>query len=166
MPEFVRYPDPVLEQIAGFCPVDANLLAIGRDLLAAQMDARSYGLAAAHIGICAPVIIINLASEAAARNDVLLFNPSIAAVSETTGLGNEGSVSMPGIEVRIARPVWVILDYQDADGRDQQKRLEGFAARCALHETDQVNGVFFLKRLSRLKREAAIKRFRKSQSAG
>ncbi|WDR03436.1 peptide deformylase [Devosia algicola] len=126
----------------------------------------SHGLAAAHIGISAPVIVLNLAATGAGRDDVLFFNPRVTAVSETIELGSEASVSMPGVALQVARPVWAELDYQDETGQARQARLEGFAARCALHEIDQVNGVFFLRRVSRLKREAAIKRYRKRAQGG
>ena len=37
----------------------------------------------------------------------------------------------------------------------------GFAARVALHETEQAHGIFFLSHLSRLKRDAALRRYQK-----
>lgn len=56
----------------------------------------------------------------------------------------EGSVSLPGIEVEVVRPVWAALAFDDADGDRQALRLEGLPARIAQHEIDQMNGVFFL----------------------
>jgi peptide deformylase len=41
----------------------------------------------------------------------------------------------------------------------------GFLAACLLHEIDQLDGIFWLERLSRLKRERIIKRFAKLQRA-
>ena len=38
-----------------------------------------------------------------------------------------------------------------------------FVARVAQHEIDQVNGVFFLSRISRLKRDTALRKFEKSR---
>jgi peptide deformylase len=75
--------------------------------------------------------------------------------------GPEGSVSLPGIEVDIMRAPRVRVGFDDADGVRQELMLEGFAARVAQHEIEQMNGVFFLDRLSRLKREAALRRYRK-----
>jgi peptide deformylase len=43
-------------------------------------------------------------------------------------------------------------------------RLPGcLPGRVASREIDQVNGIFFLDRLSRLKRDMAIKRWKKAQ---
>jgi peptide deformylase len=50
----------------------------------------------------------------------------------------------------------------DAAGMTAQRRFEGFAARVALHEIDQMQGIFFLDRVSRLKRDMALKKARKA----
>ena len=44
----------------------------------------------------------------------------------------------------------------------QTARFEGFAARVAQHEIDQMNGVFFLSRVSRIKRDTALRKFGKT----
>jgi len=49
----------------------------------------------------------------------------------------------------------------DTDGKPQTARFERFAARVALHEIEQMNGVFFLHKLSRLKREMILKKAKK-----
>jgi peptide deformylase len=55
------------------------------------------------------------------------------------------------------------IAYDDETGTRHELDLEGLPARIAQHEIDQVNGIFFLERLSRLKREMAIKRWKKTQ---
>jgi peptide deformylase len=47
------------------------------------------------------------------------------------------------------------------DGRQQTIRLDGFAARVALHEIEQTQGIFFLDKVSRLKRAMAVKKAKK-----
>ena len=163
MTSFILFPDPLLQRKAEPAPVDAALLAVGESLRAAAVAANAYGLAGAHIGEVQPVIVINLSAEGEAREDRLLFNPQVLAVSAETEPGIEGSVSMPGVQVEIERPLWADLRWQDETGAEHTQRLEGFAARVALHEIEQMNGVFFLARFSRLKREMAIKKFRKGQ---
>ncbi len=49
----------------------------------------------------------------------------------------------------------------DETGAPQAIRLDGFAARVALHEIEQMQGVFFLDRVSRLKRDMALKKAKK-----
>jgi peptide deformylase len=95
------------------------------------------------------------------RDYLLLFNPTVTAVATATEPGEEGSVSLPGVRVSIDRPIWAEINYMDAAGQRQTARFERFAARVALHEIEQMNGVFFLMKLSRLKREMVLKKARK-----
>ena len=136
---------------------------VGTKLRAAAHDAQAYGLAAAHIGLNEPVVVIST-SEPNSREYLLMFNPEIIKVPSETVPGAEGSVSMPGIEVDVERPVWVEIAFDDEDGVRHSRRIEGFVARCALHEIDQMNGKFFLSCVSRLKRDAAIRKYEKSRS--
>ncbi|UXN72201.1 peptide deformylase [Devosia neptuniae] len=145
--------------------MDDSMLKAGDRLLAAAREAQAYGLAAAHLGENEPLAVMSMASDPAQRDYRLLYNPEIVAVAEETASGPEGSVSMPGIEVVVQRPVWAEIAYDDADGIRQRERLEGFVARVALHEIEQVNGIFFLSRVSRLKRDAALRKFDKSRRA-
>ncbi len=166
IPEFVLYPDVRLSARAEPRPVDAALRATGDRLQAAAIAASAYGLAAAHIGEVAPVIVVNVSGEANERSDLLLFNPRVTGLAETLVRGTEGSVSMPGLQVEIDRPQWVDVAFEDRDGSRQVRRFEGLAARIAQHEIDQMNGILFLSRLSRLKREKAIKKYRKLSRTG
>lgn len=157
---FIFYPDPRLAEAAKSRPVGADLLAIGARLLAAAEKAQAYGLAAHHIGEVAPVIVISV-SDPSSRDYRVLYNPEVLATDGPGEAGPEGSVSMPGIEVEVVRPVHARIGFDDAAGQGQELALSGFAARVAQHEIDQANGVFFLSKISRLKRDAAIRRFAK-----
>lgn len=161
----VDWPDPRLERRAEPRPVDDSLRAIGQRLLAAAKAANAYGLAAVHIGAVAPVVVVSFEADPAKRDHRVLYNPSVDALASETAPGVEGSVAMPGAEVEIVRPVWAEISWDDEEGERQSARLEGLPARIAQHEIDQMNGMFFLDRLSRLKRDMVIKRWKK-RSAG
>lgn len=161
MAEFVRYPDPRLTVKAVPRPMDAALRATAERLVAAASEVQAYGLAAAHIGEIEPLVVISVAADTAQRDYRALFNPEIVGTAETGQAGPEGSVSMPGIEAPIERPIWVDVAYDTVDSERVVTRFEGFVARCALHEIEQMNGIFFLGRLSRLKRDTAIRKFQK-----
>lgn len=139
--------------------VDDRLRAVGERLVAAAADAKAYGLAAAHIGEVEPVVVVS--GDGEGKDYLLLFNPVVTATGGGTESAEEGSVSLPGIRVSIERPVWAEVRYMEADGTARTARFERFAARVAQHEIDQMNGVFFLQKLSRLKREMLLKKARK-----
>lgn len=139
------------------------MLAAGARLLEAADGVKAFGLAAAHIGLVEPVVVVSVADDLEKRDYRVMYLPRIEAVAPETAAGAEGSVSMPGIEVPVVRPIWAEVVYQSRDGASQIVRLDGFAARVALHEIEQLEGVFFLQRVSRIKRETALRKFQKSQ---
>jgi peptide deformylase len=162
VPPFVIYPHAALSLAAKPRPVDAAMLEAGAALLAAAADVQAYGLAAAHLGLNEPLVVVSMA-DAGRRDYRLLYNPEIVLVSDDTEIAAEGSVSMPGIEAPVSRASWAEVAWDDETGQRHSERFEGFIARIAQHEIDQVNGLFFLRRLSSVKRDTAIRKFRKSR---
>lgn len=55
------------------------------------------------------------------------------------------------------------LRYQDVTGKMHEETATGFHAICIQHEIDQLDGMFWLKRLSKLKRDRLIKKWDKSR---
>jgi peptide deformylase len=90
-------------------------------------------------------------------------NPEIVWASPETILHQEGSVSMPGVNDEIRRHARIRIGFRDIDGKVQTEESSGLRAVCHQHEIDQLNGMFWLQRLSRLKRERLIKRFEKTR---
>lgn len=135
----------------------------GARLLAAAQQAQAYGLAAGHLGLDAPLVVLSIATASDQRDYRIWYNPQLIAASPETAMGQEGSVSLPDIEVPVERALWVEVAYDTDAGSRETARLDGFVARVAQHEIDQMNGVFFLSRISRLKRDTALRKFAKSQ---
>lgn len=155
----VRYPDPRLALPAQ--PVTAfgdGLGELARDLLETMRAAPGIGITAPHVGVLQRVVVLELDAAEGARTYV---NPQIVWASPEMILHREGSVSMPGINDEVTRHARVHLRYQDIDGRFHTEESEGLRAVCHQHEIDQLDGIFWLRRLSRLKRERLIKRFGK-----
>ncbi|GJE27128.1 peptide deformylase [Methylobacterium organophilum] len=157
--ELIYYPDPRLRAVAQ--PVtrfDADLRALADDLLETLAAVSAIGLTAVHLGLPQRVAIIRLQPDLA---PVLYVNPEIAAASAETASHQEGSVSMPGVMEPVERPAAVTVRYRDLDGAAQEEQAEGFLAACLQHEIDQLDGVFWIERLTRLRRERALKRYAK-----
>ena len=68
---------------------------------------------------------------------------------------------MPGVTENIERHARVHVSYQDLDGIEHVEEAEGLLAVCHQHEVDQLNGMFWIQKLSRLKRDRLIKRYEK-----
>ena len=155
----VRYPDPRLAVAAQPVMVfDDALRELARDLLETMHAAPGIGITAPHIGVSLRVVVLDLDANDGARTYV---NPEIIWTSPEMILHREGSVSMPGVNDDIGRPARVRISYRDLDGSARTEESEGLRAVCHQHEIDQLNGLFWIQRLSRLKRERLIKRFEK-----
>src|SRR5215208_2329293 len=156
----VRYPDPRLAIPAQPVTVfDDALRELARDLRETMHAAPGIGITAPHIGISLRVVVLDLDTTEGARTYV---NPEITWASAETILHREGSVSMPGVNDDIERHARVRISYQDVHGSLQTEESEGLHAVCHQHEIDQLNGLFWIRRLSRLKRERLIRRFEKT----
>jgi peptide deformylase len=155
----VRYPDPRLALPAQPVTVfDDALRDLARDLLETMHAAPGIGITAPHIGISLRVVVLDLDANEGARTYV---NPEIIWASPEMIMHREGSVSMPGVNDDVRRHARVRISYRDVDGNMQSEESEGLRAVCHQHEIDQLNEVFWIQRLSRVKRERLIKRFEK-----
>ncbi|WP_051228472.1 peptide deformylase [Pleomorphomonas oryzae] len=159
LPSLLTYPDfrlrVVAEPVTAF---DDGLVTLANDLVAAVVAAPAIGLAASHIGVLRRVIAVRPSEAEAVR---VYVNPVIAWASAETMINEEGSVSMPGVSAEIERPRAVRVGYSDLQGISCVEEAEGFHAAVLQHEIDQLDGVFWIVRLSRLKRERVIKRYQK-----
>jgi peptide deformylase len=155
----VRYPDPRLALPAqAVTAFDDALRELASDLLETMHAAPGIGITAPHIGISLRVVVLDLDPVEGARTYV---NPEIIWASPQMILHQEGSVSMPGVNDEVTRHARVRIRYHDVDGSLQTEESDGLRAVCHQHEIDQLDGIFWIRRLSRLKRERLIKRFDK-----
>jgi peptide deformylase len=154
----LAFPDPRLRLPA--TPVtrfDADLRALAEDLLETMRAAPGIGITAPHVGVLSRLVVLEL-SPGEVRTYV---NPELDQVSRETIRHTEGSVSMPGVTEELERHARVRVRYQDLDGKEQSEDAEGLHAVCHQHEIDQLDGVFWIDRLSRLKRDRLIARYNK-----
>jgi peptide deformylase len=155
----VRYPDPRLAMAAQPVTVfDGALRELANDLLETLRAAPGIGITAPHVGVGLRLVVLELDPVEGARTYV---NPQIIWASPEMIAHREGSVSMPGVHDDIQRHARLRISYRDLDGHPQTEESAGLRAVCHQHEIDQLNGLFWPQRLSRLKRERLIKRFEK-----
>jgi len=154
----VRYPDPLLKTPC--LPVerfDDALRRLADDLLDTMRAAPGVGITAAHIGVLQRLTVIELE-----RGDIRIYvNPELTWASDETAEHMEGSVSMPGITDTVRRPAAIRFRYRDLGGESHEEAADGFLATCIQHEIDQLDGIFWLQRLSRLKRDRLVKKWEK-----
>lgn len=147
----VRFPD---ERLRTPCnPVtqfNGALATLATDLAQTMRAAPGIGITAAHVGELIRLVVIELDGPQSTR---IYVNPEIAWASEDMGMHTEGSVSMPGVVEEVARPSKIRVRYQDLTGAPKVEEADGLLAVCLQHEIDQLDGIFWIDRLSRLKRD-------------
>ena len=155
----LRYPDRRLALPAR--PVttfDDELRALAQDLLETMRAAPGIGITAPHIGLPLRLVVLELGDS---EDQQAYVNPVIEWASPEMILHREGSVSMPGVNDEVQRHARVRISYQDLDGNSRTEDSEGLRAVCHQHEIDQHDGMFWIQRLSRLKRERLVKKYEK-----
>jgi len=154
------YPDKRLRALAAPVTIfDSALQELGTDLLDTMRAAPGIGITAPHIGVLKRLVVLELPES----SPKFYVNPEIVWASEEKILYQEGSVSMPGVVDEVERHARIKIRYQDLDGNEQTEESEGLLAVCHQHEIDQLDGIFWVQRLSRLRRDRLIKRYEKSQ---
>jgi peptide deformylase len=160
----IFYPDPRLRQKAeAIVEFDDSLRAFAGDLRIAMAKAPGVGITAPHVGVLKRLVVIQIEP---ASEPLYYVNPKVVWASEETIRHTEGSVSMPGVTEEIVRPARVRVEYQDLDGGRHVQEADGFLAVCLQHEIDQLDGIFWIERLSKLKRDRVVKRYEKLRRAG
>ena len=88
--------------------------------------------------------------EAARVPRMVLINPEITAIGGDTEDDWEGCLSIPEIRGRVTRAREIEVKAYDRRGRRISIHARGFTARVIQHETDHLDGVLFLDRMSSL----------------
>lgn len=165
----VHYPEPVLLSVAK--PVSdrefANgLKAFSEEMFAVMAEAGGVGLAAPQVGRSTRLFVMDIPEgDDTPAIRAALINPVILHV-EGEQTGDEGCLSFPGIFQPVKRQMRVVARALDAAGKEFELDATGLAARCILHETDHLDGIVFLDRMSILKRDLAKRKIKRLQKRG
>lgn len=142
--------------------VDDELRALIRDMFETMYDAEGIGLAGPQIGVDRRVIVVDVREEGS--TPMALVNPRIVEASADTDKAEEGCLSIPGVSGVVERSTGVIVEGLSEHGDPVRVEAEGMLARCLQHEIDHLDGVLFVDRLSPLKRNMVLKRYRALQA--
>jgi len=164
--EVVKYPDPVLARPGAPVTVfDAALKTLVAEMFESMYVAQGIGLAAPQISLSQRLTVIDVSFKKNPKDRLVLINPEIV---ETRGkqVEEEGCLSLPDIREKVQRAAWVKVKAQNERGEWFEVEGEELLARALLHEIDHLNGVLFIDRISRLKRELVLRKIRKMQKNG
>ncbi|MDZ7291351.1 MAG: peptide deformylase [candidate division KSB1 bacterium] len=133
------YPDSVLRRKS--LPVN-DVDGMVRELMDGMAEImytyNGIGLAAPQVGVLQRVIIADVG-----EGLITLANPEILQ-KEGEGRLEEGCLSLPEIQVNIARSQSIFVRGINPEGKEVQHELNGLIARVVQHEIDHLNGVLII----------------------
>ena len=136
----------------GFDPV-----ALKVEMVEFMIANNGIGLSANQIGLDAKVFVMGDSVE----NSTMCINPTVLQYTEETVDDIEGCLSFPNVFVKIKRPKEILAEWYDENLEKQTVKIEGYSAKCYLHELDHLLGITFKDRASKLKWNMAAKKAKK-----
>ena len=161
--EVIRFPDRRLAEISE--PIEEvtdEIRVLARDMLDVMYDEPGIGLAAPQVAETVRLIVVDTqwTEEAAEKSPLVLVNPEIVH-REGKLIWTEGCLSVPDFQAEVERAEQVRLLATDLDGQELVIDAEELQAVCFQHEVDHLDGILFINRISRLKREMYVRKRKK-----
>ena len=161
--EVLKFPDKRLAEVSE--PIEEvtdEIRVLAKDMLDVMYDEPGIGLAAPQLGETLRLIVVDTqwTEEDAEMSPLVLVNPEIVH-REGKLTWTEGCLSVPDFQAEVERAERVRLLATDLDGQELAIDAEGIQAVCFQHEVDHLDGVLFIDRISRLKREMYVRKRKK-----
>jgi len=156
----IKYPNEILEREVKdvdlenleFDPVELK-----KEMVEFMIANNGIGLSANQIGLDAKVFVMGDSVE----NSTMCINPTVLQYTSDTQDDIEGCLSFPNVFVKIKRPKEILAKYWNENLEECTVKIEGYSAKCYLHEMDHLLGITFKDRASKLKWDMATKKARK-----
>jgi peptide deformylase len=160
------YGDPVLRKTAKKVTVfNEELKQFSREMAETMRAKDGVGLAATQVGKSVQFAVVDVT--AGEKEPFVLINPEIIWSSTEIADEEEGCLSVPAIRLKVKRPASVSVRALDINGKAYTiEKAEGVMARALQHETDHLNGVLFIDRVSLLQRKLISGKLRKLANSG
>lgn len=169
----VQYGDPVLrKKCRPVETVNADIETLVQNMLETMEDAQGVGLAAPQIGVDLRLAVIDVShdpdcvsflkvngkdAKLADIMPLIFINPELE-FGKNSETDTEGCLSIQEIRAKVKRPAVVKAKLPQLDGTVLELETDGLLSRAIQHETDHLNGILFIDRISsaiksRLKRK-------------
>ena len=167
-------PNPLLHQVSEVVvKVDDEIRDLAEKLITTMQYHKGLGVASVQVGILKRVIAVNIINVGCEGDKplnlqegaMILINPEVVEQSDDKKIYAEGCLSFGNIYPEIERANRVKVKYLDLDGKENFLEVsDHILSACLQHEIDHTNGIVFLDRLSRMKKEFMMKKYLKHKS--
>ncbi|GAA5204550.1 peptide deformylase [Microbacterium jejuense] len=150
--------DPILKSVcAPVETIDDGVRALVRDLVETVELPGRAGVAANQIGVGVRAFSYNIDGDIG-----YVLNPVVVEVSGEPEAIGEGCLSVPGLWHDAVRYPYAKVVGIDLDGNELVLEGEGLMAQALQHETDHLDGMLYLERLTPEERRIAMREIRES----
>lgn len=113
------------------------------DMIETMHKYNGVGLAAVQIGILKRIIVIDLYDD---KGPMVLINPVIKKTKGEQEV-DEGCLSFPNQFAKVIRPVEVVAEYTDRNGKRMKVKAKELLAQAISHEIDHLEGELFVDKI-------------------
>ncbi len=164
--QIVKYGNPTLTKKAEeIINLDKYIEELAHNMVETMYAAPGIGLSAPQVNESKRLITVDLSVGENSQDLIILINPELVS-QEGEHISEEGCLSVPDINEKVARPSRVIIRGIDLKGNEKTIEAEGLLARVLCHEIDHINGKLFIDHLSLLKKSLIKKRLKKAIKMG
>ena len=110
--------------------------------------AKGIGLAANQVDLPYRMFVINLGPDRGEDDELVFINPILSRPKSPVEEEEEGCLSLPGVYAPVRRPSSIHVAAFNLEGEEICAEFQGLLARVIQHETDHLDGVMFIDRLS------------------
>lgn len=174
--QIVKSPDPRLKiKSLPVEKVDDEVRSFMQDMVETMYNEGGIGLAAVQVGVHKRILVMDLNygssryeqegndERGGEKKPMFFVNPQIIYCSDEKNTFNEGCLSFPGQFSEVVRPKIVKVKYLDFYGKQQVIEADELLSTCIQHEIDHLDGITFVDRISKLKRDIILKKMKKMQ---
>ncbi len=162
--EIRKYPDEILRKKTK--PVEDfgdDLQQLIDDMVETMYAAPGVGLAANQVGVSRQLTVIDVSVGSEETSLIVLCNPEIID-HEGAVANEEGCLSIPEYTTMVKRYEKVKVKALDRHGKEVEIDADELLARALQHEIDHLNGLLFVDRIGRIKKEFFKKRYKREQA--
>ena len=160
--KMVFYPDERLHQVCERIDIfDERLQQVAVKMIDMMHRRRGIGLAAPQVGLLVRLIVV--CPSGVAGEEYVLVNPEVAPFTRTD-VYEEGCLSLPGVFAEVERSSSIFCRAQNIFGKRIEFEADGLLARVIQHETDHLNGILFIDRITPEQMKKIEKQLRQLES--
>ncbi|QKX01361.1 peptide deformylase [Wolbachia endosymbiont of Dipetalonema caudispina] len=150
--------------------IDNEVRELVYNMFETMYDAEGFGLAAVQVGVLKRICVMDVQLEDVEKSELVeyelvgkfcMINPEIIGLFDEQVILREGCLSIPKQNYEIKRSKYLTVRFKNLNDEIQILKAGGWLARCIQHEIDHLNGILYIRHLSKLKYDMAVKKARK-----